>query len=236
MRRFGTLAICWLWLVRAWPGAAHEPAGGRGLLSRQEDRPGHRLFAGRHLRSLCARSSRAISATTFPASRLIVPRNMPGAGSRTAAELGLQRRAEGRHRAGHRRPVAAARAGARRQAASSSTRTKFIYIGNPNVENNTTVTWHTSGIKTIEDAKKTRGRPWAPPAARPSSQYPKAMNALLGTKFKIILGYPGGNDINLAMERGEVDGRGSQHLGVVEGDAAGLAARQEDQHPGSDRA
>ena len=35
------------------------------------------------------------------------------------------------------------------------------------------------------------------------------MNALLGTKFKIILGYPGGNDINLAMERGEVDGRGS---------------------------
>jgi hypothetical protein len=42
-----------------------------------------------------------------------------------------------------------------------------------------------------------------------SSQYPKAMNALLGTRFRIILGYPGGNDINLAMERGEVDGRGS---------------------------
>jgi tripartite-type tricarboxylate transporter receptor subunit TctC len=35
------------------------------------------------------------------------------------------------------------------------------------------------------------------------------MNALLGTRFRIILGYPGGNDINLAMERGEVDGRGS---------------------------
>jgi hypothetical protein len=35
------------------------------------------------------------------------------------------------------------------------------------------------------------------------------MNALLGTRFKIILGYPGGNEINLAMERGEVDGRGS---------------------------
>ncbi len=35
------------------------------------------------------------------------------------------------------------------------------------------------------------------------------MNALLGTKFKIIIGYPGGNDIDLAMERGEVEGRGS---------------------------
>jgi hypothetical protein len=47
-----------------------------------------------------------------------------------------------------------------------------------------------------------------------SSQYPKAMNALVGTKFKIIVGYPGGNDINLAMERGEVDGRGSNAWGA----------------------
>src|SRR5262249_8519843 len=36
-----------------------------------------------------------------------------------------------------------------------------------------------------------------------------ALNALVGTKFKIVTGYPGGNDINLAMERGEVGGRGS---------------------------
>ena len=32
--------------------------------------------------------------------------------------------------------------------------TKFIYIGNPNVENNTTAAWHTSGIKTLDDAKR----------------------------------------------------------------------------------
>src|SRR5258707_15654227 len=35
------------------------------------------------------------------------------------------------------------------------------------------------------------------------------MNALIGTKLKIVLGYPGGNDVNLALERGEVDVRGS---------------------------
>jgi hypothetical protein len=35
------------------------------------------------------------------------------------------------------------------------------------------------------------------------------MNALLGTKFKVVLGYPGANEINLAMENGEVSGRGS---------------------------
>jgi tripartite-type tricarboxylate transporter receptor subunit TctC len=85
---------------------------------------------------------------------------------------------------------------------------KFIYIGNPNAENNTTATWHTSGVKTIEDAKR-REVTMGATGGSTSSQYPKAMNALLGTRFKIILGYPGGNDINLAMERGEVDGRGS---------------------------
>jgi tripartite-type tricarboxylate transporter receptor subunit TctC len=39
--------------------------------------------------------------------------------------------------------------------------------------------------------------------------YPHALNRLVGTKFKIVTGYPGGNDVNLAMERGEVGGRGS---------------------------
>jgi hypothetical protein len=43
------------------------------------------------------------------------------------------------------------------------------------------------------------------------------MNALVGTKFKIVFGYPGGNDINLAMERGEVDGRGSNSWGSWKG-------------------
>jgi tripartite-type tricarboxylate transporter receptor subunit TctC len=37
--------------------------------------------------------------------------------------------------------------------------------------------------------------------------YPKILNELLGTKFKVVTGYPGGNEIALAMERGEVDGQ-----------------------------
>jgi tripartite-type tricarboxylate transporter receptor subunit TctC len=86
--------------------------------------------------------------------------------------------------------------------------TKLIYVGNPEQENNTVVTWAASGIKTIEDATK-REVTIGSTGDDPSSQYVKAMNALLGTKFKIIYGYPGGNDIDLAMERGEVEGRGS---------------------------
>jgi len=39
--------------------------------------------------------------------------------------------------------------------------------------------------------------------------YPLLLNKFLGTRFKLVLGYQGGNTIELAMERGEVEGRGS---------------------------
>ena len=45
------------------------------------------------------------------------------------------------------------------------------------------------------------------------------MNELLGTKFKIVTGYAGGNEINIAMERGEVP-PAQQHLASLEGDQA----------------
>ena len=39
--------------------------------------------------------------------------------------------------------------------------------------------------------------------------YPAVLNALVGTHFKVVTGYPGGGELNLAMERGEIQGRGS---------------------------
>jgi tripartite-type tricarboxylate transporter receptor subunit TctC len=44
-------------------------------------------------------------------------------------------------------------------------------------------------------------------AADDTYQFPALINAVLGTKFKIVTGYPGGNDVSLALERGEVQGR-----------------------------
>ncbi len=143
----------------------------------------------------------------IPGKPLIVPRNMPGAGSRTAATwvYSLAPR-DGT-------VLATADQSLSLQQAVGDKRinfdtTKFIYIGNPAIENNTTAAWHASGIKTLEDAKRREVTVGATGGST-SSQYPKAMNALLGTKFRVILGYPGGNDINLALERGEVEVRGS---------------------------
>ena len=85
---------------------------------------------------------------------------------------------------------------------------KFQWVGNPAADNNTTATWATTGVKTIEDARRVEVVVGAT-GANTSSQYPQVMNSMVGTKFKIITGYPGGADINLAMEKGEVGARGS---------------------------
>lgn len=143
----------------------------------------------------------------IPGRPALVARNMPGAGSRTAATWV----ANIAPRDGT--VLATADQSLALQQAVGDTRLrldtrKLIYIGNPNVENNTTVTWYASGVKSVEDARR-REVTMGATGGSTSSQYPKAMNALLGTRFRVILGYPGGNEINLAMERGEVDGRGS---------------------------
>jgi tripartite-type tricarboxylate transporter receptor subunit TctC len=142
----------------------------------------------------------------IPGKPAIVPRNMPGAASRVAAaHLANVGPRDGTMLATADQSLALAQAMGEKLQFDV---TKFTWIGNPSAGNNTTVTWHTTGVKTIADAR-TREVTMGATGGSTSSQYPKAMNTVLGTKFKIITGYPGGNDINLAMERGEVGGRGS---------------------------
>jgi tripartite-type tricarboxylate transporter receptor subunit TctC len=71
-----------------------------------------------------------------------------------------------------------------------------------------TVSWYTSGITSIAQVK-THQLIVGAPAGTAGVVYATLMNKLLGTKFKIVTGYPGGNEVNLAMERGEIDGRAS---------------------------
>ena len=85
---------------------------------------------------------------------------------------------------------------------------KFQWIGNTSSTPNVVAAWHTRGVRTIEDVRK-RELVVGAPMGTAGALYPVLMNALAGTKFKLVTGYPGGNEVSLAMERGEVDGRGS---------------------------
>jgi tripartite-type tricarboxylate transporter receptor subunit TctC len=95
--------------------------------------------------------------------------------------------------------------------------TKFSWIGSTNNEVSVCVAWHTSGIASFEDARQRELVVGASAPSADSYQFPKIINAALGTKFKIVTGYPGGNDIDLAMERGEVAGRCSWSWTSVKG-------------------
>ena len=71
----------------------------------------------------------------------------------------------------------------------------------------TMAVWHTAGVKSVADLRKQETIAGASGRGAITYFYPMMMNAFLGTKFKIVTGYPGGNQINLAMERGEVEAR-----------------------------
>jgi tripartite-type tricarboxylate transporter receptor subunit TctC len=85
--------------------------------------------------------------------------------------------------------------------------TRFTYIGSANNEVSVCVAWHTTGITRFEQVLTKELVVGASGPSADTYQFPKIVNGVLGTKFKIIAGYPGGNDIDLAMERGEVQGR-----------------------------
>jgi len=83
----------------------------------------------------------------------------------------------------------------------------FHWIGNMSSSNQVLVTWHTSPIKTLADLMKRDTTIGATQAGSISVQLPAVYNNILGTRIKIIIGYPNGSDVNIAMERGEVEGR-----------------------------
>ena len=83
---------------------------------------------------------------------------------------------------------------------------RFSWIGRvaPIVE--VTFTWHTSPTKTLEDARQRETIMAGSGPTSPTVFYLKLLNALAGTKFKIIPSYAGTAEISIAMERGEVEG------------------------------
>jgi tripartite-type tricarboxylate transporter receptor subunit TctC len=84
--------------------------------------------------------------------------------------------------------------------------TEFNWIGRVSGILEIHFTWKTSKAKTVEDAMQHEIPIAGTGPGSPSEGYPKLLNALAGTRFKVISGYPGSTQGMLAMERGEVDG------------------------------
>jgi hypothetical protein len=103
---------------------------------------------------------------------------------------------------------------------------KMQWLGSiaPAVE--TMAVWHTTGVKNIDDARSREVVAGASARGAITFIYPAMMNDLLGTRFKIVTGYTGGNQINLAMERGEVEARNNTWSSWKATKAAWLAEKK----------
>ncbi len=92
---------------------------------------------------------------------------------------------------------------------------RFGWIGGLGTSNLMTVAWHTVGVRTIDDVMRRELPTGATGVGSGTFVYTNAMNVVLGTKFKMVLGYASSTDIDLAIERGEVQARGGFSLSGI---------------------
>jgi tripartite-type tricarboxylate transporter receptor subunit TctC len=83
---------------------------------------------------------------------------------------------------------------------------KFNWLGSIGKLQNVCATWHRSAIKTMADARAREVIVGAAGATSNTAIVPKALNALIGTRFKVIAGYDPGAGLTMAVERGEAEG------------------------------
>jgi tripartite-type tricarboxylate transporter receptor subunit TctC len=83
---------------------------------------------------------------------------------------------------------------------------KFTYIGRAAPVVEVTYVWHTSKTQSIADARTRETIMGGSSAASPTVFYLKALNALAGTKFRVVTGFRGVSETELAVQRGEVEG------------------------------
>jgi tripartite-type tricarboxylate transporter receptor subunit TctC len=91
---------------------------------------------------------------------------------------------------------------------------KLTYVGRVATSNNIFMMWHTAKSQSIEDAKERETIMAGTGPGSIADSIPKLLNAFLGTKYKLISGYPASTEAMLAMERGEVEGSSSSWAAV----------------------
>ena len=94
---------------------------------------------------------------------------------------------------------------------------KFNWIGSTGIANLVTVAWHASGVRTIDDVMQKELVTGATGTGSGTYLYPTVMNMVLGTRFKLVMGYKSTAELDIAMERGEVNARsGGSIVGMMQ--------------------
>jgi tripartite-type tricarboxylate transporter receptor subunit TctC len=84
--------------------------------------------------------------------------------------------------------------------------TKYEWVGSMGSDTDVCSFWHTADVRSFDDLKKKEVIVGASGKSAQNFSFPNAINHVLGTKMKIVLGYKGAADRILAVERGELQG------------------------------
>lgn len=84
---------------------------------------------------------------------------------------------------------------------------RFVWIGSMSEDATSCYTMSHSPVRTLADATVRETTMAATGVTAESGKFPHALNATLGTRFKVVAGYSGTQGTLLAIERGETDGR-----------------------------
>ena len=92
---------------------------------------------------------------------------------------------------------------------------KFHWLGAMDHADGACTFWRGSGMDTLADLRTKQPTVGSIGAGSPMEVYALLLNKLLGTQIRVVGGYKAGSDIDLAMQRGEVDGRCGTHLNTI---------------------
>jgi tripartite-type tricarboxylate transporter receptor subunit TctC len=91
---------------------------------------------------------------------------------------------------------------------------KYSYLGRTASQNSGIFVWHTVPVKALMDVRMHEVIIGASGRGSETFQDPTIINSVLGTRFKVITGYKGGGEMDLALERGETNGDAGPILSV----------------------
>jgi tripartite-type tricarboxylate transporter receptor subunit TctC len=151
-------------------------------------------------------------ANHIPGNPTIVAKNMPGGGHIRAANYVFNQAPQDGTTIGTFIPIFVMAHVLGRSKNIQFNPANFQWLVSTSSSNSTVYVWHTTGVKTLEDAMQRQVLMGGTGVGSYNVIYPTVLNAVLGTKFKLVTGYASTTEIAIAMERGEVQGRAGNNV------------------------
>src|SRR5215813_11694126 len=161
----------------------------------------------------------------IPGQPTVVAQNMPGAGSLKAANYLYEVAPKDGTALGVIVESAALEQALANPAAQYDA-AKFAYLGRVASSNNIFMQWHSAPVQSLDDARRSETSLAGTGPGSIAETIPRLLNALTGTRFRLVSGYPASTEAMLAMERGEVEGASSSWAAVKTGKQAWLRERK----------